>query len=126
MRKEIKMTKKQIDYIENHTIRLEAGNRGGGIEIDLSELLCGKGNYTDKYEGYRMTAYQNYLGGGMLGRICHDYNFDYESLPKSKKILVDRITETLKRYFHSLTNHDDIWESESYLHNQISKPVSAY
>ncbi len=116
------MTQNQIDYIENNTTLLEASYRGGGVEIDLQDWLGG----IEKYEGYCMTAYQNYLVGGMLGRICHAYNFDYDTLPKTKKVLVDRITETLKQYFHNLTNHNDIWESESYEHNQISKPVSAY
>lgn len=116
------MTQNQIDYIEDNTLRLDASYRGGGVEIDLQDWLGG----IEKYEGYCMTAYQNYLGGGMLGQICHAYNFDYDTLPKTKKILVDRITETLKQYFHNLTNHNDIWESESYEHNQIKKLVSAY
>lgn len=38
-------------------------SRGGGIEIDLT-------NYG--YEGQKMSVYQNYLGGGMLGGIAND------------------------------------------------------
>lgn len=124
MRKVIKMTKKQlIDYIESHTIRLEAGYRGGGIKIDLADLLNqGK---TNKYDDCEMVAYQNYLGGGILGRVSSNYNFDINDLPYTKAILVEKMEDTLKRYFHNLTNHDDEWESESYLQNQ-NKPFSAY
>lgn len=115
------MTKINLnEYIEAHTLRCEASYRGGGIEIELDELLG-----TD--DGLCMTAYQNYLGGGMLGRICHSYNFEPSELSKKRQAQVERITEALKEYFHSLTNHeDDEWESESYLENQLRKPESAY
>lgn len=106
-------------YIEDHTLRCEASYRGGGIEIDLDDLL-----HTD---GYKMTAYQNYLGGGMLGKVCNDCNFDTESLTDRKQKIVFEIAEELKRYFHNLTNHeDDEWESETYEHNQLTKAESAY
>lgn len=116
-----------IEYIENNIIRLDASGRGGGIEIDLSELLCKKnGNYTDKYEGYRMTAYQNYLGGGMLGSIQNDYSFNRDELSKIDNALVDKITLELNRYFHSLTNHEgDEWEETSFSECQ-TRPTSAY
>jgi hypothetical protein len=98
---------------EDITLRVDAGYRGGGIEIDLSTL---------GHDG-RMTAYQNYLGGGMLGRIMSDCSIpDWETNSK----LVE-ISEDLKRYFHSLTNHvGDEWEEESYERNQLVKAVSAY
>lgn len=116
-----------LEYIEDNIIRCEAGYRGGGIEIDLSELLCKKnGNYTDKYEGYRMTAYQNYLGGGLLGSIQNDYNFDLSELSKTDKILLEKITDELNRYFHNLTNHGgDEWEEATFEENQ-NRPSSAY
>ena len=38
-------------------------SRGGGIEIDLTPF---------GYEGEKMTAYQNYLGGGMIGRVQNE------------------------------------------------------
>ena len=52
--------------IEDNIIRLDASRRGGGIEIDVSELFG---------EGCKMSAYQNYLGGGLLGAIHSDINF---------------------------------------------------
>lgn len=105
------------NYIEDHTLRCEASYRGGGIEINLDDLL--------KTDGYRMTAYQNYLGGGMLGAICHSYNFDESDLTKTQARKLEIITDQLKRYFHNLTNHDDEWESASYEQNQL-RPESAY
>lgn len=108
------------EYIKQNTLRCEAGYRGGGIEIALDELLG-----TD--EDHAMTAYQNYLGGGMLGRIANSYSFDPESLGKRQRARLEKVTDALNRYFHNLTNHeDDERESETYEHNQLSKPVSAY
>lgn len=103
-----------LKYIEDNTLRLEASYRGGGIEIDCSE-------YT-RIEGAKMTAYQNYLDGGLLGKVCSDQNFD----DKDSKADVTVLRETLKEYFHNLTNHTgDEWEEQTYSQNQ-SMPVSAY
>ena len=46
--------------IENHITREEYNHRGGGCELDLTEF-----GYEDEF----LSAYQNYLGGGMLGSI---------------------------------------------------------
>ena len=94
-----------IDFVKI-TLRTEITGRGGGIEIDLSGL---------GYPDAKMTAYQNYLGGGMLGRVanaCTISGFgDDETLSE--------IAEELRKYFHSLTNPDeDEWESVSYEQNQ--------
>ncbi len=107
-----------VEYIEANTLRCEVGYRGGGIEISLDNLFNGI--------GFRMTAYQNYLGGGVLGRICNDYNFNTSKLPTKRAEKLEAITDALNRYFHSLTSHeDDEWESASYEQNQ-NRPVSAY
>jgi hypothetical protein len=94
-------------------IRERISSRGGGIEISL---------YTLGYEGHKMTAYQNYLGGGMLGAIgsdCTDRNW------QSDKKLLD-ISDKLMRYFHTLTNHDyDEWEGCTFEENQ-KRNLSSY
>lgn len=111
--------KDYTQYIEDNTLRCEASYRGGGIEIGLDELL-------KKDDGYCMTAYQNYLGGGLLGRICNSYNFKLEEPSKANQAKVEAISEQLKRYFHNLTNHEgDEWEEETFEENQLRKPVSA-
>lgn len=46
--------------IEDHITREEYSYRGGGCELDLTEF---------GYEDELLSAYQNYLGGGLLGSI---------------------------------------------------------
>lgn len=103
---------------EKITLRKEITSRGGGIEIDLTSL---------GFEGEKMAAYQNYLGGGMLGRVCVNdtirANNPFVEESEAKKL--DEIGEKLKRYFFELTNPDTEWESQSFEQNQ-SMPVSGY
>ncbi len=103
--------------IEDNIIRIDASRRGGGIEIDVSSLFG---------EGCKMTAYQNYLGGGLLGAIQSDINF----MPsEEQKADVLELSEELKRYFHEITNEEaseyDEWSEMSYEKNQ-SMPTSGY
>jgi hypothetical protein len=98
---------------ESATLRLEVSYRGGGIEIDLSDF---------GFDGERMTAYQNYLGDGMLGRINNDCTIrDWRENDK----LVG-IADELARYYHELSRHDDDeWEDCSFEENQL-RSSSAY
>ena len=105
------MENSKINF-EEITLRSKISHRGGGIEISLDTL---------GFSGERMTAYQNYLGGGMLGRICNDCTIaDWESNDK-----LEAIAEELRRFFHGLTNPVGEWESQSYDQNQ-NMPESAY
>jgi hypothetical protein len=52
-----------VDKIANAVVRQEVSPRGGGVEIRLDDW---------GYPHHKMTAYQNYLGGGMLGKVCSD------------------------------------------------------
>lgn len=98
--------------MEFNIIRQEISYRGGGIEIALDNF----GYFNEK-----MTAYQNYLGGGMLGRIDGDCTIkDWRKSDELKDI-----AENLQKYFHSLTVHDDEWEWETFEQNKL-KPLSAY
>jgi hypothetical protein len=109
---------KKINFAEI-TLRQEISSRGGGLEIDLTSL---------GFKGEKMAVYQNYLGGGMLGRICANDTIRAYDKPITQKQeeKLDRIAERLKMYFHELTNHvDDEWENQSYLQNQ-NMPTSAY
>ena len=103
---------KKINF-EKITIRQQLSHRGGGIEISLDTL---------GFKGVKMTAYQNYLGGGMLGRICNDCTIsDWRD---NKKLAA--IADGLREYMHSLTNHeDDEWENMSFEQNK-NMPESAY
>lgn len=95
------------------TIRINLGSgRGGGMEIDLTKL---------GYPGVKMTAYQNYLGGGMLGRICNDCTIrDWADVPR----LVE-IAARLREHYHGLSNPEGTWGSTTFAQNQ-ALPVSAY
>jgi hypothetical protein len=108
---------KRIQFSEV-TLRLEISSRGGGIEIDLTRF---------GFSGQKMSAYQNYLGGDMLGRICANDTIRAYNKPHTEKqaAKLDRIAERLKKHFHELTNPDTEWESQSYEQNQ-KMPISAY
>lgn len=109
---------KQINF-QTITLRLQVSSRGGGIEIDLSTL---------GFKGEKMAAYQNYLGGGLLGRVCVNdtiTSFDKPCTDKQRAKL-ERIGEQLKQHYHNLTNPDeDTWEHQSYEQNQ-NMPSSGY
>jgi hypothetical protein len=104
------------EYIKTHTLRLEASRRGGGIEIDAEE-------YTG-IEGAKMTAYQNYLGGGMTGAIGGSKNFE-ETNEKAEEL-----AEALKRYFYNITNEIvedyDEWASSEGFEAQQNRAESGY
>jgi predicted AlkP superfamily phosphohydrolase/phosphomutase len=109
---------KTIDF-EEITLRKKISTRGGGIEIDLTSL---------GHEGEKMSAYQNYLGGGMLGKVCANdtirasNSFVEESLCKE----LDEIAEQLKQHYFNLTNpEDEEWETQNYEQNQ-KMPVSGF
>jgi hypothetical protein len=95
---------------EEITLREKLSTRGGGIEIDLSTL---------GFEGHKMSAYQNYLGGGMLGSIqsndtirsqASNVRLQLEFSNRFKEL--DEIANDLKTYFASLMgiDPDDIAE----------------
>lgn len=108
---------KQIEFSEV-TLREEISSRGGGIEIDLTRF---------GFKGEKMAAYQNYLGGGLLGKIEANNTIQAFNKPCTEKqaAKLAKIGERLKKYFHSLTNPDTEWEGQSYEQNQ-NMPSSAY
>jgi hypothetical protein len=103
---------------ENIILRQEISSRGGGVEIDLTTL---------GFEGEKMAAYQNYLGGGLLGRVCANDTIRANNSIVEESICkeLDKIAEELKKYYFELTNPDTEWESQSYEQNQ-KMPVSGY
>jgi len=99
-------------------LRKEISSRGGGIEIDLTRF---------GFKNQKMSAYQNYLGGGMLGRVCVNDTIRANRvlITEKQKIKLDKIGEELKQYFFGLTNPDSEFEKQSYEQNQ-KMPISAY
>jgi len=78
--------------IEESITREEYSHRGGGCELDLSEF-----GYEDEF----LSAYQNYLGGGMLGAAANsctvcDWRQDetiVELASELRAYFIDRMSE---------------------------------
>lgn len=108
-----------MNNFKNIVIREKLSSRGGGVEIDLTSL---------GFEGHKMSAYQNYLGGGILSSIQSNDTIRYEdsNIPLQLEFSdrfkdLDQIAEDLKYYFASRMGFDSIE------YEQIQKrPSSAY
>lgn len=96
---------------EDSILRQQVSSRGGGVEICLSEF---------GFDG-KMTAYQNYLGGGLLSSIGNSCNIP--NWRKDEKLV--EIAENLSRYYHELTNPDTEWEGATFEELQ-RRPLSAF
>lgn len=72
--------------IKENIVREEYSHRGGGCEIDLSSY-----GYEDEF----LSAYQNYLGGGMLGTIGNSCTV--EDWRKDNKLV--RLAQELRDYY---------------------------
>lgn len=113
--------KTTLEKIQENILRQQISTRGGGIEIDLTPF---------GFKGQKMAAYQNYLGGGLLGQVCANDTIRRQSLrnQQTEKVnaKLDKIAEELKKYFHSMTNPEgQEWEERTYEQNQ-NMPVSSY
>lgn len=100
-------------------LRKQVSDCGGGVEIDLTTL---------GFRGERMAVYQNYLGGGLLGKICVNdtVRLRHKALPSERQARkLDQIGEQLKKYLFELTNPDSEWESMTFEQNQ-NMPVAGY
>ena len=80
------------DTVVNQIIRERVSTRGGGVEISLTKF---------GFRGEKMAAYQNYLGGGMLGRVMVNDTIRTGSVTKqlmysSEFERLDQIGEILK------------------------------
>jgi hypothetical protein len=104
---------KKIKF-EEITLRIKVSERGGGVEIDLTRY---------GFKDQQMSAYQNSLGGGMLGKV--DINDTIRICTEKQRAKLEKIGEELKRYYFDLTNPDTEWERQTYEQNQ-TMPISAY
>jgi len=112
--------------IEKNILRKQVSSRGGGVEIKLDDLGL-------DYKGEKMSAYQNYLGGGMLGRVASNNtierqggNMARQNISEEMRDKLSNLEERLRKYYFELTNpSDDEWEHQSYEQNQ-QMSVSAY
>lgn len=102
--------------MEFTVLRERITTRGGGIEIDLTPL---------GFDGHRMSAYQNYLGGGMLGSIqvndtirsqWSNVRLQLEFSNRFEEL--DEIGERLREFYSDLAGVD--------LEEYEGRPISAY
>ena len=95
--------------IQENITREEISYRGGGVELELTEY-----GYEDEY----LSAYQNYLGGGLRGSISNSCTI--EDWEMDAKLV--RLAEELREYYS-----DRLWEME-YIdelnESVIGRPVS--
>lgn len=106
-------------YIEEHTMDLDYSHRGGIIKVDVSYLFP---NIFNAIAG----ASQNYLGGGLLGKVESGRNFKLEDLTEKERKIYEEFSEEVKKYFHELTNENlDEYSQTDYEVNQ-GMPKSGY
>ena len=94
---EIKALEFEMSIQENIT-REEISHRGGGVELDLSDF-----GYKDEY----LSAYQNYLGGGMLGGICNDCTVEDWRMDEKLVRLAERLSEYYQERMEELEYIDE-------------------
>ena len=70
--------------IQDNITREEISYRGGGVELDLSDF-----GYEDEY----LSAYQNYLGGGMLGSVGNSCTVEDWQMDEKLVRLAERLSE---------------------------------
>ena len=80
--------------IQENITREEINYRGGGVELELTEY-----GYEDEY----LSAYQNYLGGGMRGAVANSCTI--EDWEMDAKLV--RLADELREYYS-----DRLWELE--------------
>lgn len=80
--------------IAEHITREEYSYRGGGCELDLTAF-----GYEDEF----LSAYQNYLGGGMLGGVGNSCTV--EDWRKDEKLV--KLAEKLSEYYQERMYEDE-------------------
>ena len=95
--------------IQENITREEISYRGGGVELDLSDF-----GYEDEY----LSAYQNYLGGGMRGAVANSCTI--EDWEMDEKLV--RLASELREYYDERLYELDLVDE----YNEIcdGRPVS--
>ena len=95
--------------IAEHITREEYSYRGGGCELDLTAF-----GYKDEF----LSAYQNYLGGGMLGGVGN--NCTVEDWRMDEKLV--RLAERLSEYYQE--RMEELEYIDEYNEITYGRPVS--
>ena len=86
-----------MSIAENIT-REKFSERGGGVELDLTEF-----GYEDEF----LSAYQNYLGGGMLGGIGNICTVEDWQMDEKLVRLAERLCEYCQERMEELEYIDE-------------------
>lgn len=115
------MTIKNFD-IASHVTECDLSYRGGKLKVDVSEVF-------PKVENAIMGAYQNYLGGGIAGRIVGAAMFDPSTLSRADQVKFDSLKARIVQYFYDCNNGG----GDEYMQEEVNNlsfnqglPVSAY
>lgn len=101
------------EYIEENILKIEISHRGGGILIDASEYL--------KINDAKVVVYQNYLGGGIAGRVASDCNLIINKLASAKQKKLKNLQNALINYYYKQAGYDDVDQDLASI-----LPISAY
>ena len=97
-----------MSIAENIT-REDFSSRGGGVELDLTAF-----GYEDEF----LSAYQNYLGGGMLGGVGNSCTVEHWRM--DEKLI--RLAERLRDYYQE--RMDELEYLDEYDEITDGRPVS--
>jgi len=118
-------------YIEENITDIDLSYRGGVIKVDLSKLFTDKSLEAISEAGEEAIAgsSQNYLGGGIAGRITTGRTFDLNLLTKSdyKKYL--KFCDEIIKYHYNQNNgggDDYMQDNVNCLEQNKRLPVSGY
>jgi hypothetical protein len=109
-----------MHYVEDNITREEISHRGGGVQISLDGIGI---------DGGLMSAYQNYLGGGLLGAIQSDNNIKTPHGINSIDSDLDLLEQCIKEYFFIVQGGDyELYEGGDVIdfEEQQKMPPSAY
>ena len=97
-----------MSIAENIT-REKFSERGGGVELDLTEF-----GYEDEF----LSAYQNYLGGGLRGCVANSCTIEDWQMDEKLVRLAERLSEYYQERMEELEYIDE--------YNEITygRPVS--
>jgi hypothetical protein len=84
--------------LQAHITREQLSSRGGGVELDLTAF-----GYEDEY----LSAYQNYLGGGMLGGIGNSCTVEGWQVDERLVRLAQRLSEYFQQRMEELAYIDE-------------------
>lgn len=100
------------ELVRANIIDLDASRRGGVMKVNVEAFF-----ETD--EEPTIGAYQNYLGGGMLGAVQFGSNF---APSEEQAELFQLFREATKQIFFAITNEEasdwDEWSEQTYEQNQ--------